>query len=195
MSRQADATSLLFIALSSLLFACSSGGYAGEAVDAGADAAVDAADAAGTDAGASTPPSPVPERLVVPRYRSGSTTLTQPVFFDRELSVRCQPQPTTSGLRCLPVAQCNVFTDKSCLTLAMYVKDCEKPTYCVWEVQQPDCRTSEYKVSVVTRLTQTEYFVRTDTGCVPKPIASGYALHVAAAELSPAVFAPITEER
>ena len=192
MSRRADATSLLFIALFSLLFACSSGGYAGEAVDSGT--AADAADTA-VDASTLSPPDMAkPERLVVPRYRSGSTVLAQPVFYDRELSVRCQPQPTTSGLRCLPVAQCNVFTDKSCLTLAMYVKDCEKPTYCVWEVQQPDCRTSEYKVSVVTRLTQTEYFVRTDTGCVPKPIASGYALHVAAAELSPAMFASVVEE-
>lgn len=191
MSRRADATSLLFIALSSLLFACSSGGYAGEAVDAGAvvGAAVDAADAA-----APQPDMAKPERLVVPRYRSGSTVLAQPVFFDRELSVRCQPQPTTSGLRCLPVAQCDVFTDKSCMTSAMYVKDCEKPTYCTWEVQQPDCRASEYKIAAVLQVTQTEYFVRTDTGCMPKPIASGYALHVAAAELSPTMFASVVEE-
>lgn len=192
MSRQADAMSLLFIALSSLLFACSSGGYTREVADSGiaADAAVDAA----ADADASTPPSPVPERLVVPRYRSGSTVLAQPVFFDRELGVRCQPQPTTSGLRCLPLAQCNVFTDKSCTIPAMYVKDCEKPTYCVWAPQQPDCRTSEYKVSVVLQVTQTEYFARTDTGCVPKPIATGYALHVGSAELSPTVFASVVEE-
>lgn len=193
MSRQADATSLLFIALSSLLFACSSGGYVGESIDAGA--AVDATDAAvEADAAASPPDMAKPERLVVPRYRSGSTALAQPVFFDRELSVRCQPQPTISGLRCLPLAQCDVFTDKNCATPAMYVRSCEKPTYCIWEVQQPECRTSEYKVAAVLQVTQTEYFVRNDTGCVPKPIATGYALHVAAAELSPTTFASVVEE-
>jgi hypothetical protein len=76
----------------------------------------------------------------------------------------------------------------------MYVKDCERPTYCIWDVQNSDCREKELKVSSVLQVTQVEYFARTEVGYAPKPISSGYALHVAATELSPAAFAIVVED-